>query len=363
LTVCSFEITTGTVPDHITLASILKSCASIKIRTNVGIIHSLVVKLGFQFDPVAIGSLIVSYAKCGSMLEAKVLLHTMAQPDLISCTALITACSNEKEDCKEALVIFSNINRSGLKLDGVILCAMLNICANLAFLDMGRQIHGSVIKLNLPSDMALWNSLIDMYAKSGDLKGARGVFDRMPVRNVVSWTSLISGYAKFSCNNSALTLFADMEKDGVKPNDITFLAILTACAYAGRTKEGMLLFNSMVNRYQIKPRAEHYCSAVNLLACGGNLDEALEFVQKMNFKPNTSIWGALVGSCGLHGNLATMEIAARNILSLDPLKSVNYVTLSNIYAARGLWEKVSKIRRLMLSKSCRKDSGLSFLAD
>lgn len=351
------------MPDHITFASILKTCASVKIPANVDIIHSLVVKLGFQFDPVATGSLIDSYAKCGSMLEAKVLFHTMAQPDLISCTALITACSNEKEGCKEALGIFSNINLLGVKLDGVILCSMLNICANLAFLGMGKQLHASVIKFNLFGDVALWNTLIDMYAKSGDLKDARHVFDEMTSRNVVSWTSLMSSYGKFGCTDSALTLFAEMEKDGVKPNDVTFLAMMTACAYAGRTKEGMVIFNSMVKRYKIKPRAEHYCSAVYLLARGGNLDEAFEFVQKMNFRPNTSIWGALMGACGAHGNLAIGEVATRNILSLDPVKSVNYVVISNIYAARGFWEEVFKIRRLMLRKSCRKDFGVSLLPD
>ncbi|XP_078168671.1 pentatricopeptide repeat-containing protein At3g20730-like [Carex rostrata] len=307
-------IRNGVKPDHFTFASILKTCASIKIPSNVDIIHSLVVKLGFQHDPVTTGSLIDSYAKCGSILEAKAVFHTMAQPDLISCTALITGCSNEKEGCREALGIFSNISRLGLKLDRIILCSVLNICANLAFLVTGRQIHASVIKCNMLNDVALWNALIDMYAKSGDLKDARHVFDEMPSRNVVSWTSIMSGYGKFGCNEGALGLFADMEKDGVKPNDVTFLAIMTSCAYVGQTKEGMVLFNSMVKRYKIKPRAEHYCSAVDLLVRGGNLDEAFELVQRMNFKPNASIWGALVGACGAHGNLAVGKVATRNFL-------------------------------------------------
>ncbi|KAJ4821386.1 Pentatricopeptide repeat-containing protein [Rhynchospora pubera] len=355
----------GMKPDHITLASILKICASIKVPANVDIIHSLVIKLGFLFDHVARGSLIDSYAKCGRMTEAKAVYHTTDKHDLILCTALITGYSNknEREGCKEALETFSEINRLDLKLDGIILCSMLSVCANLANLGLGKQIHARLTKCNLHSDVALCNALIDMYAKSGDLNDARHVFYEMPTRNVVSWTSLMSSYGKFGCNEDALALFSDMEKDGVKPNDVTFLAIMTSCAYAGQSKEGMELFNSMVRRYKIKPRAEHYCSAVNLLARGGNLDEAFEFVQKMNFKPNTSIWGALVGACGAHINLALGKVAADNIFTLDPVKFVNYVALANIYAAQGLWKDVYKIRRLMWQKSIKKDLGFSLLPE
>ncbi|XP_010931829.1 pentatricopeptide repeat-containing protein At3g20730 [Elaeis guineensis] len=351
----------GLQPDHFTFGSLLKACGLVRTLVHVNQIHAFSVKLGYENQSIVTGSLIDAYAKCRSMQNARLVYDSMYEQDLISCTALITGYSLERNCSGKALELFCEINRMGMRIDDVILCSMINICANIASLSLGRQIHAHVIKKQSNHDIALSNALIDMYAKSGELWDARCAFDEMQYKNVISWTSLIAGYGKHGSGEGAIALFVKMEDDGVKPNDVTFLSLLSACSHSGLTNKGMEYFKSMVSKYGIHPRAEHYSCAVDLLARGGQLQEAYDFVCKMDAKPNASLWAAVLGACRMHGNTSLGEIAAGYLLNLYPERSVNYVVLANTYASAGLWESAWKIRKLMLQRATKKDAGCSYI--
>lgn len=173
----------------------------------------------------------------------------MRERDLISSTALITRFSLEKNSGSKAFDLFREICRMGMKIDNVILTSVLNICANASCLQFGGQIHAHILKNHPYYDIALGNALIDMYAKSGELKDAHRAFDEIECRNVVSWTSLITGYGQNGYGEVAVALFANMEDKGVKPNDVTFLSLLSACSHSGLVTKGMEHLNLMVTKY------------------------------------------------------------------------------------------------------------------
>ncbi|KAJ8645218.1 hypothetical protein MRB53_006966 [Persea americana] len=246
-----------------------------------------------------------------------------------------------------------------LGMDDVIMCAMLNICANAASLSVGRQIHACAFKNQPKHDVAMGNSLIDMYSKSGEIKDARRAFDEMQEKNEISWTSLITGYGRHGHLEEAIALFEKMEDDGFKPNDVTFLSILFACSHTGNINSGWQFFNSMVSKYNIHPRTEHYSCLIDLLARGGLLKEAYDLACKMSVIPSTSVWGAMLGACRLYGNSSLGTIVAQHLFDLDPKNPVNYVVLANIYADAGLWEYAWKTRKLMEEKCTSKEPGYS----
>ncbi|KAJ0984478.1 hypothetical protein J5N97_002834 [Dioscorea zingiberensis] len=351
----------GMLPDHFTFGNVLTACAGIKNLENVCQVHSFVIKSGYGSHCVVTGSLIDAYAKCKCMTSAKQLYGSMLGHDLVSCTALITGYSQDKNFHVEALELFYNLNQIGVRFDDVILCSMLNICANGALLSLGRQIHACISKNQPDHDVALGNALIDMYAKAGEIENAHRAFDGMRYKNVISWTSLIAAYGKHGYGEGAISLFVQMEDDGFKPNDVTFLSLLSACSHSGLTSKGMDYFQYMVRKYGVHPRAEHYSCVVDLLARGGLIKEAYEFMYSNDIKPTTSIWGAMLGACRTHGNVTLGEAAARYLFHLEPEKSVNYVLLANIYAATGLWENAWKTRKLLDQRSVKKDPGYSLI--
>lgn len=135
-----------------------------------------------------------------------------------------------------------------------------------------------------------------------------------------------------------------MQKAGIKPNSVTFTAILTACSHAGLTEEGKSLFESMSSVYNIKPSMEHYGCMVDLMGGAGLLKEAREFVESMPVKPNAAIWGALLNACQLHKYFELGKETGKIQIELDPDHSGRYIHLASIYAAAGEWNQVVRVR-------------------
>uniref|UniRef100_A0A0D9W9W0 Pentacotripeptide-repeat region of PRORP domain-containing protein n=1 Tax=Leersia perrieri TaxID=77586 RepID=A0A0D9W9W0_9ORYZ len=349
------------LPDHFTLGSALKACGAVGAPVNVELVHTCVIKLGYWGEKVVIGSLINSYAKCRSMSNAKEIYDSISEPDLISSTALINGYIMDRNHSADAMRLFCKIHCKGLLIDGFLLSSLLCLCANVASARFGTQIHAYMCKKQPMGDVALDNALVDMYAKAGEFSDAKRAFDEMPYRNVISWTSLITACGRNGSGGDVVTLFNRMVEDGVRPNDVTFLSLLSACGHCGLTSKGMEYFTSMMSKYGIDPRAEHYSSAIDLLARGGQLEDAWKLVQKINFKPNSSMLGAMLGACKLHGNMLLGETAAKNLFNIDPRSSVNYAVLANMYAESSLWEDAQRMRQIINEKSDGKEVGFSVI--
>jgi pentatricopeptide repeat protein len=349
------------LPDHFTFGSVLKACGALGMLLNVELIHTCVIKLGYWDERVVAASLIDSYAKCRSLSSARVIYDSMCEPDLVSSTALISGYSIDRNHSEDALNLFCQIHHKDLSIDGILLSSLLGICANIASIKFGTQIHAYVCKNRPMGDVALDNALVDMYAKAGEISDANRAFDEMPYRNVISWTSLITACAQNGFGEDAVTLFDRMEEDGVKPNDVTFLSLLSACSHSGMMNKGMEYFESMMSKYGIDPRAKHYSSAIDLLARGGQLEDAWKLVQKTNAESNLSMYGAMLGACRMHGNMTLGQAVAQNIFNIDPENSANYVVLANMYAELCLWEDAQITRKILMETSKGKEVACSVI--
>lgn len=351
----------GKHPDCFTLGSLLKALVGGSCLVKVSQVHGLIIQLGFGSYNTLSGSLINAYAKCGSIENSHRLYNSMSEKDIISCTALIIGYAQKSNHSRNALDIFKEMTRMNQVIDKVALCSMLNICANIASLSLGRQIHTLAYKHQPCYDVAMGNALIDMYAKTGEIEEAKRAFDEMKEKNIISWTSLIAGYGKHGAGHKAIELYKKMECEGLKPNNVTFLSLLFACSHTGLTGEGWECFNDMVSKYDILPRAEHIACLVDIFARGGWLEEAYHLISKMNIKPNTSLWGSILGACSVYGNMSLGKVAAKHLFHADPDNSVNYVVLASIYSAAGAWDNAGKIRNLIEKKSLKKEAGRSLL--
>jgi pentatricopeptide repeat protein len=125
----------------------------------------------------------------------------------------------------------------------------------------------------------------------------------------------------------ALKYFEQMCAEGVQPDDITFICLLSTCSHAGLVDEGMRCYVSMVTDYMISAKLEHFNCVVDLLGRAGQLQEAENMLMAMPFKPDVTAWMALLSACRIHGNMEMAEHIAKQILEMKPEYAGGYVLL------------------------------------
>ncbi|KAF3456652.1 hypothetical protein FNV43_RR01306 [Rhamnella rubrinervis] len=380
----------GLQPDHFVFASLVKACACLGAIRQGKQVHGRYLLSPFCDDDVVKSSLVDMYAKCGLPDAAYAVFCSISLRNSVSWTAMISgyARSGRKSDATElfqrapvknlyswtALIsglvqsgngsdgfdLFIKMLREGIDIvDPLVLSSIVGACANLAVLELGRQVHGLVIALGYESCLFISNALVDMYAKCSDILSAKDIFGRMYRRDVVSWTSIIVGAAQHGQAEEALALYDEMVRAGTKPNEVTFVGLLYACSHAGLVSKGRHLFESMVADYGIRPSLQHYTCLMDLLGRSGHLDEAEKVLNSVPFKLDEATWAALLSACMHHRNTQMGIRVADHLLTLNPEDPSTYILLSNVYAGACMWENVSKVRKLMADIDVKKRPGYS----
>ncbi|XP_027161864.1 pentatricopeptide repeat-containing protein At5g59600 [Coffea eugenioides] len=283
------------------------------------------------------------------------------EPDMVSWTSVISGFVQNFCN-KEAFDTFKWMLDAGTRPSTATISGLLPACATAADIKHGKEIHGYAIVMEMEKDIFVRSALIDMYAKCGYINEARGLFDSMPERNTVTWNSMIFGYANHGHSDKAIELFNKMLREEERElNHLTFTAALTACSHAGMVPLGESLFQLMQEKYGIEPRLEHYACVVDLLGKAGKLAEAYGFIQRMPVEPDSFVWGALLGACRQHGNVDLAEIAADQLVKLEPESRGSSVLLSNLYSASSRWGKATRLKRIMKKKKLKKFPGCSWI--
>ncbi|XP_038983913.1 putative pentatricopeptide repeat-containing protein At3g13770, mitochondrial [Phoenix dactylifera] len=350
---------TGLLPNEFTLATVLTSCAVPCGFEHGRQVHSLVVKTNFESHIFVGSSLLDMYAKANKIHEARRVFDMLPERDVVSCTAIISGYAQLGLD-DEALELFRKLYEEGMECNYVTFASLLNALSGLSALDYGRQVHGLTIRRKLPFYVVLQNSLIDMYSKCGSLIYARRVFDSMPERTVISWNAMLVGLGKHGLGRQVLQLFKSMREE-LKPDGVTFMAVLSGCSHGGLIDEALDVFDYMLNEQGLKPELGHYGCVVDLLGRAGRIEKAVDFIKDMPFEPTAAMWGSLLGACRVHANVSVGEFVAQRLLEIESENAGNYVILSNIYAAAGRWEDVVRVRELMKEKTVMKEPGRSWI--
>ncbi|KAF6145403.1 hypothetical protein GIB67_029172 [Kingdonia uniflora] len=217
-----------------------------------------------------------------------------------------------------------------------------------------KWVHEFVIRKGLQANVSVTNALIDMYAKCRNIDLAKGIFQKLPEKSVVSWTAVIGACGNHGHGKVALELFSNMVEEGVRPNMFTFTTVLITCRHSGLLEEGKKHYESMTIDYSIMHGIEHCACLVDLLGRAGLLVEAYEFIKRMPVKPDDCVWGALLGACRVHGNLEFAELMAEHLFILDPQNTTNYILMWNMYPNAGRWEDVKTLKKLMNEKELKK---------
>lgn len=347
-------------PDTFTLSSVLPIFAEHVDIIKGKEIHGYAIRHGFDADVYIGSSLIDMYAKCASVEHSLSAFYLLPKRDAISWNSIIAACvQNGKFD--EGLRFFRQMLKENVKPMHVSFSSVIPACAHLTALNLGKQLHACIIRLRFDDNKFIASSLVDMYAKCGNIKKARYIFDKVEMRDMVSWTGIIMGCAIHGHALDAVSLFQQMLVDGVKPCYVSFMAVLTACSHAGLVDEGWKYFNSMERDFGIVPGLEHYAAVADLLGRAGRLEEAYDFISNMRVQPTGSVWSTLLAACRAHKNVELAEKVVDKIILVDPENTGAYALMSNIYSAAQRWKDAAKLRIHMRVRGLKKTPACSWI--
>ncbi|XP_051122068.1 putative pentatricopeptide repeat-containing protein At5g13230, mitochondrial [Andrographis paniculata] len=348
------------IPNQFTLASVLQASATSGCLNFGTQIHSLALKVSLDKNVFVLNALMDMYAKCGNMESSMDLFVDCGSKNEVSWNTMIVGYVH-LGDAEKAFEMFLNMCRERVEATDVTYSSLLCACAGLTVLDAGIQIHGMTVKTKYDEDGSVCNALIDMYAKCGRIKDARVVFDSMNNHDIISWNSMISAYSVHGLGAEALKVFESMQETDIKPNQLTFVSVLSACSNTGSLDQGQSYFTSMQEEYGVEPCMEHYTCMVTLLGRLGHLDKAAKIIEEIPNKPTVMVWRALLGACAAHCNLELGRFAADRLLEMEPESESTYVLLSNMYAAAKNWDNMVSIRKRMKNKGVKKEPGLSWV--
>lgn len=303
----------------------------------------------------------MGHTRSGDVPAARELFDKMPERNVVCWNAMIAGYA-QNEKFAQAIELFRGMQESGgVPPNAVTLVSVLSACAHLGALDLGRWIEWYIERRAIDLGLFLGNALSDMYVKCGCLADARRVFDRMVVRDEVSWSIIIAGEAMHGRAEEAFVCFREMLRHGVEPNEITFMGILSACTHAGLVDAGLEYFNMMMEEFGILPKVEHYGCVVDLLSRAGRLDEAEKLINSMKVQPNVIVWGSLLGGCRIYRDISRGERVVHRILELDPGHSGSHVYMANVYASVGRLEDAAFWRLRLREKRVEKTPGCSWI--
>ncbi|KAJ7947616.1 Pentatricopeptide repeat-containing protein [Quillaja saponaria] len=353
------------VKDLVALNAVVAGYAQHELAEEALVLVESMQSLGVQPNIVTWNTLIAGFSQKGDEVMVSDLFRLMladgVEPDVVSWTSIISGLVQNFRN-EEAFDTFKQMLSHGFCPTTATISTLLPACATAAKVKHGRELHGHALVIGVEEDIYVRSALVDMYAKCGFISEARTIFCKMPQKNMVTWNSMIFGYANHGYCNEAIELFNQMEKeDENKIDHLTFTGALTACCHAGTIELGQSMFKIMQEKYKIAPRLEHYACMVDLLGRAGKLYEAYDTIKSMPIEPDLFVWGALLAASRNHGHVDFAEIASKHLLELEPESAGNRLLLSSLYADAGKWEQVVRLKKMMKRKRLRKLPGCSWI--
>ncbi|XP_057415189.1 putative pentatricopeptide repeat-containing protein At3g25970 [Lotus japonicus] len=349
-------------PDAYTYTGIASACSAQKHKSLGKSLHGLVIKRGFEDSVPVSNALIAMYLRFDNrcMEDALRIFFSMDVKDCCTWNSVLAGYAQVGLS-EDALNLFVQMRSLVIEIDHYTFSGVIRSCSDLATLQLGQQVHVLSLKVGFDTNKYVGSALIFMYSKCGILEDARKSFEATSKDNAILWNSIIFGYAQHGQGNIALDLFYLMREKKVKPDHITFVAVLTACSHNGLVEEGSYFMQCMESDYGIAPRMEHYACAIDLYGRAGCLEKAKALVETMPFEPDGMVLKTLLGACRSCGDIELASQVAKSLLELEPEEHCTYVLLSDMYGRLKMWDQKASITRLMRERGVKKVPGWSWI--
>ena len=350
-----------TLPNQRTLASLFKTCAALSALSFGLALHSLSIKLSLSSQPFSGSALVNFYSKSRLPADARKAFDNIPDPDEVCYGAILVGLAQNSRPI-DAMSAFAEMVACDVRSTMYSVSGVLRSAAELAALEQCRMVHCHAMVTGLDVNVIVGSALIDAYGKSGLVTDARRVFDENFKRiNDVGWNAMMAAYAQQGDKDSLVELFDSMEAQGLRPDEYSFLAILSSFCNAGLDIETERWFTRMIEDYGLKPGLEHYTCLLGAFSRAGRLSDAEKIAHTMPFVPDAAVWRALLSGCAHHGNADMAWTMAKRLLELDPHDDSAYVIVANALSSAGRWDEVAEVRKMMKDRRVKKEVGQSWI--
>ncbi|KAK3205288.1 hypothetical protein Dsin_019334 [Dipteronia sinensis] len=337
-------------PNCNTLVSVISACSGLGSLKFGKAIHGYSLR-NFHEDNVILENAVLDfYARRGSPESARHLFVKMPKRDVVSWTTMIGGYV-QRGFCEEAET----------EPNDATLVNVLSACSSIGALNLGQSVHSYInSRYGFWVSKLVGNALINMYVKCGEMGMAIQVFNMLQVKDIISWSTVISGLAMNGYGKQALQLFSLMIVNWVCPDDITFTGLLSACSHGGMVDQGLMIFKAM-SVYKIVPQIQHYACMVDMYGRAGQLEEAEAFIREMPCEADGPVRGALLNACRIHGNERMFERNKQKLIYMKGVSTGTFALVSNTYASADRWEDANKVRKDIRSMRLKKKAGCSWI--
>ncbi|XP_024539627.1 pentatricopeptide repeat-containing protein At3g20730 [Selaginella moellendorffii] len=284
----------GIGPDCVTFSTVVSSCSSSRDLARGKLFHGLVVESGNESDLFVGNALVEMYRKCGSIEGAREMFFRMERRDVITWNSLLAACV---EQCchEEALQLFRQMQTEKRVFpDKITFSCVLNACAVLMDLSQGRKVHECLGELGMDvNDTGIGTALVNMYGRCKSLDEARETFDQIERKDVATWTVMITALAEAEDFGGCLILFQEMLLQGMLPNKVTFLALLSGCGSLASLEEAKLV-HSYAAAAGLESDAAVSNTIVSLYGKCGSIQDAELVFDKLGRNRDIVSWNAMM---------------------------------------------------------------------
>ncbi|KAD5508721.1 hypothetical protein E3N88_16424 [Mikania micrantha] len=333
--------------DLVTLLVVIQACVEYGNFELGKQVHQLVIKFGYNSMHI-VNALMNMYSKFSDFGSLYELFNSIPTKDAALWNSMLS-CFIEKGFIDESIDILAKMHLEEIQINERTLVIIFPLCAHLSNgLVNGKSLHAYAFKIGQEKNKHIENSLVNMYAMFNLVEDATRIFTKMKFMDVVSYNVMISGLVHNQHNVQACEVFIQMLELEIKPNSQTVTSIL-----AGFNGVKFLNVGRSIHGYVMK--------------CGIQIDEYLNtaltemYINCEDEETDASIWRALIGACRNYSNTHMAESAFENLIELEPTNAGNYVLLSNIYAAKGLWSEVKNLRLIVKNKGLKKPAGRSWI--
>ncbi|CAM0906938.1 unnamed protein product [Alopecurus aequalis] len=349
-------VAAGLKPNSYTMASMLPSLSELKLLRHGKEIHGFSLRNGLDQSEFLGSAFIDFYSRQGFIRKAQTVFELMPKTDIVIWNSII-AGNAVYGDTDSALCAFRALQKVGFKPDHVTVISVLPLCNHHSRLIQGKELHAYVVRNYMSSVCSVNNALIDMYCKCCCLEKGKEIFQRMTERDTATYNTLISAFGKHGHEDEAIMLFDLMRRDGIAPDKVTFVALLSSCSHAGLVDKGLYFYGSMSQDYNISPVKEHYSCVVDLYSRSGKLDDAWNFISSLREGTEIDVLGCLLGACRVHNRTDIAELVSKRIFEQNPSDPGYHILLSNIYADAGMWSDVARIRTMIEERNLKNKTG------
>lgn len=334
------------MPDSFVLSVVLRACAKVASLSYGRQIHGYVLKRIGLIDSFVENALLNMYISCGSLVDADVVFAKIKRPDVVAWSSILSGYVKNGLE-KESLKIFFNMILVGVRPDVFIFSIVIGACAHLNCMELGVQLHCYTIKTGFESIVFLANSLMDLYAKCGDVDGLRLIFSKMSDRNLVSWNTFLIGLVNNFYYFEALQAFRDLINNVSRCDDFSLTSVLKTIATLGDMNGGREVHGYIIrsdyqsNRFVMSSLLEMYIECIDYQ----KKDIPMKLFKSLKgFESDEFIIPSILKWCSIHSNLGTGKSLHSQIIKFN-LKEDPFIisSLMVMYSKCGVLEEAIRV--------------------